>query len=367
MLERRQMTAAQVQNAQRRLALGISNVGFWVLVALACLIRFTPAQTTSVTQGGLVGVLLGVTAIQAVFDLVGGFFLMPQSSSGRLPFMKPWLRGVLTHCLLLLFAACLNYYSFRLFQQFYLGVTAALLGLVLFRRQILYLASGARQSRSSCGDTDCWCTESRDPGFTGGTCGLGRGAMILLPEVWKSQLSANQLQTVVDRRVWELKNNLPARSFASALLWNLVGCGIGSYALELSSRTPAHALLLQVCWMTVWGFVGLLVLPSLSRSSVFGADQAAAASGGDAADWIRRVPSITGEDGNGRLLLQRIFYPIPSTEERLRHLSRPSPYPVLGNVARMNLFLSLRTMTFLGRCVHCNAGRPELWIFPPTD
>ena len=126
-------------------------------------------------------------------------------------------------------------------------------------------------------------------------------------------------------------------------------------------------MLLQACWMTLWGFVGLLVLPSLSRSSVFAADRAAAASGSDAANWIRQVPSITGEDGSGRLLLQRIFYPIPSTEERLRHLAIANPLPVFGNVARANLYLSLATLTFLGRCVHCNVGRPELWIFPPSD
>lgn len=126
-------------------------------------------------------------------------------------------------------------------------------------------------------------------------------------------------------------------------------------------------MLLQACWMTLWGFVGLLVLPSLSRSSVFGADKAAAAEGCDAEGWIRQVPLITGEDGSGRVLLQRIFYPIPSTEERLRHLTSSSSRPVLGNVARTNLYLSLATMTFLGRCVHCNIGRPELWIFPPSD
>ena len=119
--------------------------------------------------------------------------------------------------------------------------------------------------------------------------------------------------------------------------------------------------------MTLWGFVGLLVLPSLSRSAVFGSDKAASIDGCDATGWIRQVPAITGEDGSGQVLLQRIFYPIPSTDERLRHLAGASSRPVLGNVARTNLYLSLATMTFLGRCVHCNVGRPELWIFPPSD
>ncbi len=367
MADRPLMMAGQVQNARRRLALGISNVGFWVLAALAGLTWFNSRQTVPVTLGELFIVLLGAVAVQSLFDLAGGFFLMPPAGSGQRSFVRPWLRGVVTHCLLLGVAGSLNYCSFRLTGRFDAGIAAAMLGLFFFRRRILFLASGGGQNRSKFAGSSCWGVDSRDPSFTGGTSGLGRGAAILLPNAWKSQLSGPQLQTVVHRRLWEIKHNLPARSFASVFVWNLVGCGVGSYALGLPTRSPGHAMLLQTCWMTLWGFVGLLVLPSLSRSSVFEADKAASIDGCDAAAWIRQVPAITGEDGSGQVLLQRIFYPIPSTEERLRHLSGAPSLPVLGNVARANLYLSLATITFLGRCVHCNVGRPELWIFPPSD
>ena len=119
--------------------------------------------------------------------------------------------------------------------------------------------------------------------------------------------------------------------------------------------------------MTLWAFVGLLLLPTASRSAVFAADQAAAAKGCDVAGWIRRFPEITGEDGNAKTVLQRVFYPIPSARERLHWLGAAPSLPVLGSVARTNLFLSLATLTLLGRCVHCNVGRPELWVFPPSD
>ena len=100
---------------------------------------------------------------------------------------------------------------------------------------------------------------------------------------------------------------------------------------------------------------------------MFAADRAAVAQGCDAAGWIVKFPELTGEDGNARTVLQRVFYPIPSARERLHWLGSPPSLPVVGNVARMNLFLSLATLTFLGRCVHCNVGRPELWVFPPSD
>jgi hypothetical protein len=37
------------------------------------------------------------------------------------------------------------------------------------------------------------------------------------------------------------------------------------------------------------------------------------------------------------------------------------------NVARAALVLSPCTLGLLSRAVHCNAGRPALWFFPPCD
>ena len=135
----------------------------------------------------------------------------------------------------------------------------------------------------------------------------------------------------------------------------------------MRERSVEQALLLQSVWMTLWSFIGLLALPTLSRSTVFAADHTAAINGFDAEGWIRKYPSLTGEDGNATSFVQRLFYPVPSTNQRLQRLSKPPQLPVLGNVARTNLFLLPSVLTLLGRSVHCNVGRPELWIFPPTD
>jgi len=196
---------------------------------------------------------------------------------------------------------------------------------------------------------------------------MGKEAAILLPESWVSTLSKAELETVIQRRRWEVQNQIPARAFLSVVCWNLAGCWIGPWLLELPGRPPVSAVFLQSSWMTLWGFLGLLLLPSASRSAVFAADQAAAAKGCDVEGWIRRFPEITGEDGNAGALMQRVFYPIPSAKERLHRLGKAPESLVLGNVARMNLFLSLATTPFLGRSVQCNIGRPELWIFAPND
>lgn len=75
---------------------------------------------------------------------------------------------------------------------------------------------------------------------------------------------------------------------------------------------------------------------------------------------------MTGEDGNDRPWVEAIFYPIPSAARRIESLASPVRRPVLGDLARSQLYYSLAGLTLLGRSVHCNVGRPALWVFPPS-
>lgn len=361
------MTDTQNQIARHRLILGISNVGFWVAASVAGLLLSAVFGPPSVGRPDLLKFLIGMVAVQFLFDFVGGTVLMPPECASSTGFFRAWFRGVLVHSALLCGTGVFSYWSFRLSNGFCLSIAAASLGLFFCHRLILRLVSGVQSSPSTFAGNAGWEVDSLDPSFTGGTTGIGASAMILLPASWKTELTTEEIRTLVQRRLWAIKNNLPARSLLIALSWNLAGCKIGSLLMGLPIRPVEQAMLLQCAWMTVWGFLALLLLPSLSRGSVFGADRAAATHGCDAKGWIRKFPTLTGEDGNAKTLVQSIFYPIPSAAERLLRLDNsPLPLP-LGNVARYNLFLSLATLTILGRCVHCNVGRPELWIFPPSD
>ena len=82
--------------------------------------------------------------------------------------------------------------------------------------------------------------------------------------------------------------------------------------------------------------------------------------------WIINFSHLTGEDGSANARVQNVFYPIPSAARRLRQLAEPAGGCLVGNLARNNLFYSLATLTLLGRAVHCNIDRPELWVFPPS-
>jgi hypothetical protein len=234
------------------------------------------------------------------------------------------------------------------------------------RRHLLRAIGGVATTESAHDGENILVIAVKDPAFTGGIVGLGRRAKSLLPTRWLIILPKPELAAESSRRRWQIANALPARAFMLILLWNLLGTFIGTRVLHLADRTPAVALLGHACWMTLWAFASLLVLPALSRKAVFAADRAAADSGHDPRAWITRFPDLVGEDGSANPAVQTIFYPVPSTEMRLRRLGHPSTGSVPGNLARGNLYYSWATFTLLGRAVHCNVGRPALWVFPPS-
>lgn len=361
------MTELQIKTARRRLTLGIANVGLWVAVSVAGIFWVSSRKMVSLHPVDLLRFLVAAVTVQSLFDWMGGTILMPPEDAAPRRFFLPWIRGVLAHSFLLCGSGVLCYWNFRLSGGFSLAVLLASSSLFIFRRQVLRFVSGVRADPADLAGHAVLGADSTDPSFTGATCGIGGSALILLPERWRKSLSHSQIATLIQRRLWEVETHLPARSLLASLCWNLAGCQSGSLVLALPGRLPEQALLLQCFWMTLWGFLGLLILPALSRSSVLGADRAAKAKNLDAKGWIEAFPAITGEDGNPKFLVQRVFYPIPSAEERIRGLATSPDLPFLGNVARTNLFLSLATLTILGRCVHCNVGRPELWVFPPSD
>jgi hypothetical protein len=313
-----------------------------------------------------VAVAFGVIAVQAIFDGVGGWWLMPAPRSGAAGFLRGWIRGVLVHSLVLVAVGAVGTLSLRWTGGFCTGVAVSSALLALGRGILFSVVSGGpiRQAAMEGGETVSVCALG-DPAFTGGVVGFGRGATILLPESWMDRVPRPELAVEVFRRRWQIEQGLPGRAFLLLLAWNLIGVWVGSFVLDPSVLPLGHALMGLACWMTLWTFVSLLVLPVLGRGTVFAADRAAADAGLDPSEWIRLFPKLTGEDGNSRAALQNIFYPIPSVELRLRSRKESRRGLVLGAVARGNLYYSLAGLTLLGRSVHCNVGRPGLWVFPP--
>ncbi len=361
------MTPVQTRLARRRLGLGIVNVGTWVLAATAGLWWLTTGADAPVGPHHAAVFVLAALGVQAIFDFVGGVLLMPPPRPGVAHFLRDWLRGVIGQTLVLTLIVALSWLSLRLSGGFVAGILAGTLGLALGRTGCLRLVGGVSFVRQPVNGGETLLAGAADPAFTGGAIGLGNRAVSLWPASWQWRVSADEQTAEESRRQWQAAGGLPLRTLGLVLAWNALGSALGTFLFHPVSHPPTTALLLHTCWMTLWTFGSLLMLPSLSRSAVFAADRAALDAGHDPRAWIARLPDLVGEDGGSGPLVQTIFYPVPSAKRRLGRLeASPGPGFVPGNLARANLYYSWAGCTLLGRAVHCNVGRPSLWVFPPS-
>jgi hypothetical protein len=156
-----------------------------------------------------------------------------------------------------------------------------------------------------------------------------------------------------------------------AALFDLVGLAVVLFATSASASSVAGLAMVSL-WMTLWSFLGLLVLPSLSRRAVLAADRAAASRGIDRAELtrvLRRLDAEQEDEPQRGRLVETVFHPVPSLEGRLAALGavQGPELPQPWNAARAALFLSWASLGLLSRAVHCNCGRPALWVLLPGD
>ncbi len=135
------------------------------------------------------------------------------------------------------------------------------------------------------------------------------------------------------------------------------------------SRGTAGGVIEFSLWFTLWSFVGLLTLPVWSRRGVIEVDQLLREQGVPE-DRIERIAEQLDalQDGEPEraAMVEAVFHPIPSVRNRLEG---PRSHSAVGywDAARTSAFLSIAGLGLLGRAVHCNCGRPSLWVFLPTD
>ena len=351
----------------QRLRLGIFNVGFWVIIA-ATILSFRATLESSATQIQPVWIWIiglgGYLAVQGVFDWIGAGYLGSRVETNP-EFKKQWVKGVALQTIFWTLLSAL------IILANYLGTgycIACLLGILLLSFTQLICLNWVNGSSQKIDDpTDfqgkTFMVDCPEPTFTGGIiAGLGKHKHVI-PENWKASKS---LDLEIIRRNYMASKDLPFRAFLIVVAWNLVGVAIGDWLNIFDSNSVALTILYFSSWMTLWSFTSLLVLPSLSHSTVFAADQAAHQEDPESlAAYIENFPEVIDEDGHKNSFVQKIFYPIPSSELRLKTLDQRTSFQ-WGPLSRTNLFLSWATLNLTARSVHCNVGRPPLWIMPPT-
>lgn len=374
--------------ARARLWIGITSVGTWVVLSAVALWIAVPDRIFAVAPSGIAGDLGGLAlavvlfaGIGFTFDLLGGFVLprrFGRSSAGLAQWLQGWVRGV---GMLGILTILLGMIVMNLARSFgtagaVAGVAAASLLLVIVQGPLAHLVGHLPRRPGS--NREYEVVENLDRGFTGGWVGWPGQERLLIPATWLEDLGSEQLEAEIRRRTLLRENGSRARGVWFGLAFNLVGFGLVSSFAGVD-LTAVAGIVSAALWMTLWSFLGALLLPSLSRPAVYAADRLAREAGTDPDALVaamQRLDQLQDDEPRRPVGVETVFHPIPALQRRIDRLEAGSSGGTdaghaarsgAWHAARMALFFSSASFGLLGRAVHCNCGRPELWVLLPAD
>jgi hypothetical protein len=375
--------------ARARLWLGVSCVGFFVtLAAVALVVDATPklfsteSQPASADALALLAFGIAYAALHLPFDLLGGLLLPRRFKRNhrrrQTEFARSIARGVIAHGALLVSALLLVHFSSRAFGL--AGVVAAVafgvFVMLTFRLSIARLVSplervASRGASHPLSKLRIRIMGPRDEGFTGGITGVLRPRVNVEPEAWTDELSDAELVRVRRRRELAAESGLWLRGRVASIAFVLLGAALAG-ALTGADRLGTAAGTVELSlWFTLWSFLGLLLLPTPSRAAILRIDRDVAAEFGDAAgsdpaaSSLRRLDRLADDEPDRPAGIETIFHPIPSVSRRQGRETTRSL--ALWDVARTAVYLGAASGSLLSRSVHCNCGRPSLWVFLPSS
>ena len=399
--------------ARARLLLGMFGVGSMVVLSATLLLSQYPLQILPESQwwsGDDLTALLALfgclVAVLFPLDLLGGFLLPNRWRPNTISlgtFLMGWFRGALVQGTLFLGSSLLI-----LFMGRWLGLPGAALavaGIAVFlvgaqlrlakfvgalethsddlpgadptndtdqRVADAYHASAMGRARaivSSWGWKPSRITVLRhqDTGFTGGVVGLPGMETVVLPAAAVNKLSPEQLAIMIARRLEAIHSGSRTRGLLLALAWVIAGFAL-SAMLPGAGVMSVAGLAMTCLGFTLWTFLGLLTLPTLSRQASYAIDGKLLQSGAsvDAFEQtLKTLDTLQDDEPRRSAWVETIFHPVPSVDNR--RIATSGKIPIAWHAARMTLFVSWACMGMLVRAVHCNVGRPELWVMLPTD
>ncbi len=372
--------------ARARLWLGITSVGTHVVLAAVLLGLNMPSRLLADVLSGMatdalvVGLLLlGYLVVSLPFDLLGGYVL-PHRFGREAPafgqFFVSWGRGVVVQSAVMLAAALALLLGGRTMGQTGAGIVVALLMLtfVVLQEELARLAGRLAASRRmqnpvDADDRPVSVLAATDPGFTGGVCGLPGMESLVLPERWENVLTSEQYAVQVKRRIASITTGTRQRGLLLAVGFNMLGFFVCVSVLDVAMTTVADLWSFSLAF-TLWSFAGLLILPTFSRLGVYEIDRKVRDQGvsdRDLEQTMRALDRLQDDEPQRSRGVETIFHPVPAVENRLQQLTSDKRTLGAYHAARMALPLSWMGLGLLGRAVHCNCGRPELWVMLPSD
>lgn len=376
--------------ARARLFLGASAVGTIVVLAALALVTDLPGRALPSQPEGFVLELAWLAVIAAVhgvlmapFDLFGGWLLPREYGRSRErlgAFVWRWWRGAAFFGMGVVGSAVVMLVAARWFGAVGTIVAFLLLALVLLEvqpRVAAILGAGRLVPRTgkhtvTAFGPDAVVLEAVARHVTGGAFGMPGRTRWVMPKHWLDAADAVALPAQGLRRAWIERSGARDRGVLLAMAWNAAAI-LAGLALYGSPTTVADVARFALM-MTLWSFVGLLVLPTPSRWGVYRADLAALAAGAERerlAAGLHRLERDQDDELERSSGVETVFHPVPAVARRIvvmRGQRAPGPASFAAwHAARTALFLSWAGVGLLGRAVHCNVGRPEVWVFLPSD
>lgn len=317
-----------ISYARARLLLGITGVGAFVLLAAFALALDWPRQLADAGHG-VPTALAAYLLLSFPLDLLGGY-LLPRRYHRPTPTLPAFL--------------------------------ARLLRAQLLHAAFLWLAATALTAAAA---------EAGLPGLLAAAAAAMLTLLLARPLVASILGGRAPVSAMTTLRLRAAaQNGSRLRGILVALTWNLAGLAIAAFTTGADLARPDAPLTLA-CGFTLWSFLGLLLLPSVSRPAVLATDRALLSRGVTRATLesaIRQHDQQEDDEPVRAPWIERIFHPIPSVAVRLATLDRStSPGWGADEAARLALYLSWACLGLLSRAVHCNSGRPAYWVYLPRD
>ncbi|CAN5311275.1 hypothetical protein BH11PLA2_BH11PLA2_27030 [soil metagenome] len=380
-------SAAVPGYGRARLWLGISAVGTLVTLAAVALVLGLTSGTALAADASpsaqivaLLGFVLIYSAVQLPFDIYGGYVLPRRYGRSHPPLGRYLLglaRGVAAHSAVFFMAAITLMFAGRYGGIVGTVVAGATFTLILLRGRViiasvvapLELTPSAPRATSAGHRMPVVMADSPDEGFTGAVVGVFRPRFHLIPAKWQQVLGTDELEVAVDRRNAAVKTGSWRRGRLLALLFTVTGLTAAALAVGPARLGTVAGTVELSFWFTIWSFLGLLTLPTLSRRGVAEVDERLRMEG---CPWetmektARVLDDLQDSERERPALIEAIFHPVPALNSRLHG---PNAHGRLGcwDAARTSVFTSVAGLGLLGRAVHCNCGRRSLWVFLPTD
>lgn len=362
-----------------RLMLGISAVGTVVTACMVALLTGLPARIDAAGGSyGTVAMFFVVAAgLHLGFDTLGGY-VFPKIVGRRHPdagrFAFSLARGVAIHTAALVLIGLAMLGATQTVGRWGFGLVGigAMLLLLLTRPFLAWAMAGVRLRDSTSPDGIRYAS-SKDEGFTGGVLGVVSVGAVVLPMAWREVLPERLLAVVAQRRRLAATSGAWTRGRVVAIGFTALGQLIAALAVPSGMVGDSGGVIVFSLVFTLWSFAGLLLLPTLSRSASRSLDRAAVSGGARPDELVmaaRMLDRLQDDEPRRPGWIERIFHPIPSVTARDAWISSDANRPLRSgawDVARTSIFLSWSGLGLLSRSVHCNCGRPDLWVFLPLE